>query len=334
MKTCKILIIIFSITCLVSINLKAQLIQGQTTYEEQPKVGVAVAVAAAHDPADASNVLTPHLVDSYKFIWNDAGSGNAMDVSISDPNVPNGYFSFGSVVWFGGGNNTPQNTKTYVFKNARPFNGKPVIVPALDFYEFWSDDGTGSDRDAVAWRPICPKGYMSPNGIYATHSDDVKPDKNKCGCLLDYLAILKPIPPHHRVNIWNGERGKILGFGMASPVNIEAFPTGYSSHSFYPSTSRWGEVMVLSTDVAGSEVSKAYPVVINKATWSANGVVNDCTEQIRNAVYHSKNKIIANNETCGSDPAYGVQKKLTVEILYNGDEAKTKYFYENEEVKF
>ena len=94
-----------------------------------------------------------------KLIYSDRGTGADTDLSVFQPDIPNGYYMIGH---FGQPNH--QNSMNGVVPLIKPLDGSAVAPPS-SFESMYSDQGSGGDQDVTFWRVIAPPGYVAVGDI-------------------------------------------------------------------------------------------------------------------------------------------------------------------------
>jgi hypothetical protein len=107
----------------------------------------------------------PYLVlgntSSYSWIYNDAGSGADMDVTLWRPVPAGGVFIIGDYAQ--GNYGDPSGTTLTVRSVNDPDN--TLLKPPIDYRLIWNDKGSGGDNDGSVWFPVPPDNFVSIGAV-------------------------------------------------------------------------------------------------------------------------------------------------------------------------
>ena len=96
-----------------------------------------------------------------KQIYTDKGTGADTDVSVFQPDIPDGFFMVGQFA-------QPHDTNQMYTVNDVPLI-KPLedtaVAPSVSFQAMWNDMGSGGDQNVTFWRVIAPPGYVALGDI-------------------------------------------------------------------------------------------------------------------------------------------------------------------------
>lgn len=112
--------------------------------------------------------------DSWSWVFDDAGSGAASDLSIWSPDIPVGFTSLGDAAVAG---------------YDPPVVGSMAVDPMSDgvmapigYEEMWNTVGSGANNDVALWNPIPEPGYVCLGNV-ASATPGVPPDLDATVCI-------------------------------------------------------------------------------------------------------------------------------------------------------
>ena len=118
------------------------------------------APAAVGDP-----VITFGTTSSYTLMYNDKGSGAAMDGAFYRPGAPTGFYILGDYCQ---GNYNPPAMPSITISVANEDPTNPVLAPPIGYNLIWNDKGSGADMDGSVWMPQAPAGYVALGAVSNT----------------------------------------------------------------------------------------------------------------------------------------------------------------------
>lgn len=136
-------------------------------------------------PWVVAGALEIGFTTSFKWVYDDRGSGASADGSFFRPDVSSmpGFWPLGSVVSTRGYSYDPTGHQAVVV--VKDLSGHALKAPT-GFELVWNDHGSGGDNDGSIWRPVAPDGYVAmglvANGGYG------QPSVDSVRCVLESLV--------------------------------------------------------------------------------------------------------------------------------------------------
>ena len=93
-----------------------------------------------------------------KRIYGDQGTGAHRDLTVFQPEIPEGFFMVGH---YGQPNYQNMNGTVPLIKPLDP----TAVAPPSTFESMYNDQGSGGDQDVTFWRVIAPPGYVALGDI-------------------------------------------------------------------------------------------------------------------------------------------------------------------------
>jgi hypothetical protein len=147
--------------------------------QSEPGAGSSVDFTAVVG-ASASPTLIRSTTSNYHEIYNDKGSGAAMDVKLWRPDPTPGYYILGDYAQ--GNYHDPVGTSLVVKAPLDDDPNNPLIKAPIGYSLVWNDRGTGIKKDCSIWFPRPPDGYVSI-GFIAMPDYDPQPQLRNYACL-------------------------------------------------------------------------------------------------------------------------------------------------------
>ena len=156
--------------------------QPQPQRQPLPPISSPAPAVGATGGAAIQSVIT----SDYDMLWNDAGSGAAVDFASFRSVGPAGYYPLGDVAvagpWRGPRYGAPAFTTLLVR------DGALALAAPVDYRPVWNSRGSNANLPFSSWEPVPPSGYQCLGDV-ASVSTDQKPSLDAIRCVPDSCVV-------------------------------------------------------------------------------------------------------------------------------------------------
>ncbi|CAH0047313.1 unnamed protein product, partial [Clonostachys solani] len=168
------------------------------------------------------------MTDSYKWSWDDRGSGARRDICVWTP-VSRG--SLRPLGHYADPNRyseiSGKRASLLIGQNPNTNPSKPAVAQPVDYNQVWTDRGSGGKYNGAFWRPVPPNGYVALGDVCKSSWD--KPSTSDIWCVRKDLVANGSFSA---TSVWDDK-----GSGSKSDVSvweIKPAPMGVQGSAYLP----------------------------------------------------------------------------------------------------